>query len=446
MSADGTTHAPPADTTSNAADQSRQAPQPADGARQHGDARQPRGTPTRQEHADAMLAHPPGQAHEATSRAAPAGLDNRQTGQARPERTPGAASEAKPNPGLGAEVHTRQDHADAMLAHPPGHARKMAVPADEPPSPAIPSRPDERTGEAETARPQHQDSNPTRPSQSTEDVPASGPEQPQARPVRRDGEAQSHPEDQGDQADRATNGDRHPTARPEAGNPASGQPDAGTTTGPGDGDTQSRDRQNGPFPSPTTADARPTARGPHEGSDPDAARPQSATATTPGKRDQGDGWTQADRDRVRALYAEDFGPKPATAGRDRGVNVVGDKPVRSPGDASDLPPSGEELVETADEDDSRTEKFRNRLFKSIEDIDDTINDAAPVVQSVLLQPPPTGSPGVIADTHAHWMPESPPNATPSVGGIAELTLVASVLVDRAIHRARHKVANETGRS
>jgi hypothetical protein len=45
---------------------------------------------------------------------------------------------------------------------------------------------------------------------------------------------------------------------------------------------------------------------------------------------------KADRDRARALYHEDFGKQTAAGdigtGRDRGSNVVGDKPDKSPGD------------------------------------------------------------------------------------------------------------------
>jgi hypothetical protein len=139
------------------------------------------------------------------------------------------------------------------------------------------------------------------------------------------------------------------------------------------------------------------------------------------------------------LYAEDFGPRPPAPGRDRGVNVVGDKPAKSPGDTSDLPPTGEELVETADEGKPRAERVRNRLYKSLDDADDSINNAATSAKAYLEQPPPTGHPGVIADTHAHWAPESPQDATPSVESVAELILVAGVLVDQAILKARHKI-------
>jgi hypothetical protein len=145
------------------------------------------------------------------------------------------------------------------------------------------------------------------------------------------------------------------------------------------------------------------------------------------------------------LYAEDFATRHATAGRDRGFNVVGDKPVKSPGDTSDLPPTGGELVEMEDKDASRTEKFRSRLYKSLEDIDDAINDTAPAVQGAMIQPPPAGSPGVMVDTHSHWSPEAAPDATPSVGGVAEVALVVGVLVDQVVHRIRHKVSTETGR-
>jgi microcystin degradation protein MlrC len=125
--------------------------------------------------------------------------------------------------------------------------------------------------------------------------------------------------------------------------------------------------------------------------------------------------------------------------------VVGDKPDKSPGDTSDLPPSGEELVETADEEASRAEKLGNRFFKRLEDVDDAVNDAAPSVQQVLDQRTPAGHPAVLADVHSHWAPESVSDAAPSVGGIAEVVLVLGVLADRAIHWGANKVAHKTGR-
>jgi hypothetical protein len=156
-----------------------------------------------------------------------------------------------------------------------------------------------------------------------------------------------------------------------------------------------------------------------------------------------------DQERARALYREEFGPlaaahKPAS-GWDRGANVVGGKPDRSPGDTSDLPPTGEELVETADKEASRPEKLRNQFFKRLEDVDDSINDVAPEAQQILEQQRPTGHPAVVADVHSHWVPESVPDATPSVGSIAEVVLVLGVLADRAIHWSTRKVADKTGR-
>lgn len=71
-----------------------------------------------------------------------------------------------------------------------------------------------------------------------------------------------------------------------------------------------------------------------------ARPPIERAAAPPERRDDGYSWPppQADRDSARALYREDFGTK-ATAdsarhGRDRGINVIGDKPDRSPGDTS----------------------------------------------------------------------------------------------------------------
>jgi hypothetical protein len=124
--------------------------------------------------------------------------------------------------------------------------------------------------------------------------------------------------------------------------------------------------------------------------------------------------------------------------------VIGDEPDRSPGDTSDLPPSGEELVETADEDAPRTEKFRHQLYEAMEDIDDSLTDVAPTAQQILDQPPPTGHPGVMVDV-PHLGPEFTPIATPSVVGMVELALVAGVIAERAVHWGRDKMTHNAGR-
>jgi hypothetical protein len=343
MSADTPTRPPQRDASAGTADQVKPA-KPADAGRQHGDARprQPPDAGLRQDHADAMLTHPPGHAREAPTRDTPVGGDSRQAGQAQPERSTAPKAETGQRNGHRPETLLRQDHADAMLASLPGRTR------------------DGKAGE---------------------------------------------------------------TA------PATGKPPS------------SRDSHNGRPASTAAGDSTPHANNRHDA----AARPgETASSRAPGN---GDTWPppQADRDSARALYAEDFGSKHATADRDRGTNIVGDKPARSPGDTSDLPPTGAELVETAGEDKPRVERVRNLLGREFGDVDDAANNTGDSVQRILEQPPPTGHPAVITDTHAHWTAESAPDATPSIGGIAEVALVLGVVTDRAIQWGRHKVADKTGR-
>jgi hypothetical protein len=145
------------------------------------------------------------------------------------------------------------------------------------------------------------------------------------------------------------------------------------------------------------------------------------------------------------LYAEDFGPGHPAAGRDRGVSIVGDNPVRSPGDTSDLPPSGEQLLRMEDKDAPRREKIRSAVDRDFGDFDDAVNYFATSTQEILEQPPPAGHPGVVADTHAHWAPESASNATPGLVNVPELILVAAVLTDHAIHWIGHKVSEKKER-
>jgi len=235
-------------------------------------------------------------------------------------------------------------------------------------------------------------------------------------------------------------------SRSGEGVPAGGDAAGKIAAGSGDKRPPSPDTQNGQSPSSTTAEAQPDARDGHNQREPAGARAEGPAAPATARQGQDEGWTQADRDRVRVLYAEDFGPQPATTGRDRGIDVVGEKPVKSPGDTSDLPPSGEELVETADEDESSAEKFRKKFYEGIDDLSEGATPMVNAAREYLEQPPPTGHPAVVADTHAYYTPESPTNATPGVGDIIELTLVAGVLAERTIHWGRRIIADKIGRS
>lgn len=175
-----------------------------------------------------------------------------------------------------------------------------------------------------------------------------------------------------------------------------------------------------------------------------ARPPIERAAAPPERRDDGYSWPppQADRDSARALYREDFGTK-ATAdsarhGRDRGINVIGDKPDRSPGDTSDLPPSGADLLEIEDEDESRADKFRGELYREFEDVTDSAKDQAETVQDLLVRPPPAGHPEVAVNSGPAFGPEIPQHATPDAGSITELGLVLGVIGFQAGRWIHHK--------
>jgi hypothetical protein len=479
MSADKPTPATQTDTATTAADQGQQAGRPTGGGEQHADAhaRQPREKRTRQEVADVVLAHPPGRAPEATA-AAPSS-DGKQAEQAGKGHVPAQGPEGSQQAGHRRESRLRQEYADARLAHPPGYTSESAPPATSgqdvrhgghatsdrgaaparhqerhSPAPgestaAIPSQPHARAGEAVVAPSGQHRSGEVKPSQSGEGAPPSDQDRRHAPPVHRDEQPQSHPEGQDGQAgtpraDRAGD-DRRPTPSPEASNPDGRDVARKIAAGPGDERTSSPDSQNGQSASSTATESQQGARGGRDQRESAVVRPEGPTAPAPAGQGRDDEWTQADRDRVRALYADDFGPKPATGGRDQGVNVVGNKPDKSPGDTSDLPPSGKELLERAEDDAPRPEKFRNKFYEGIDDISQGATPMVNAAREYLEQPPPTGHPGVVTDTHPYFTPESPSNATPGVGDIIELTLVAGVLADRTIHWGRRIIAEKMER-
>lgn len=143
-----------------------------------------------------------------------------------------------------------------------------------------------------------------------------------------------------------------------------------------------------------------------------------------------------DLDRWRELYLEDRKSRPA--GWEQGVNVVGDRPDRSPGDTSDLPPTGDELVHMEPEDVSRLEKLARKTFEDFDDITDIAAKASNRAEQ-LLPRPPGGQAEAPVPSHPYFSPTAPQHAGVDAGSIADLTLVLGVIGFKTGQVVRHKV-------
>lgn len=82
-------------------------------------------------------------------------------------------------------------------------------------------------------------------------------------------------------------------------------------------------------------------------------------------------------------------PEDLHHGWDQGRNIVGEKPGRSPGDASDLPPAGQELLDTHG-DKPRKSEARRQLWDDGDDMVDVVQNNVDDVHDIFT-PPPTGS-------------------------------------------------------
>jgi hypothetical protein len=151
--------------------------------------------------------------------------------------------------------------------------------------------------------------------------------------------------------------------------------------------------------------------------------------------------TRQDRDHGRELYQEYL--KDMLSGRERGSNVVGEKPDRSPGDTSDLPPSGEELLTMENDDASRLDKARHWLSEEFEDIDDSVKETATDIHEI-FQHPPAGHPEVAVPVGPEIGPQTVQHGTVDPGGIAEIVLLGGVLGVAAGHWFWTKVLNREG--
>jgi hypothetical protein len=137
--------------------------------------------------------------------------------------------------------------------------------------------------------------------------------------------------------------------------------------------------------------------------------------------------------------------KDSTAGRDAGTNVVGNEPDRSPGDTSDLPPAGEQLLNVENDEAPRAEKLRNEFYKEFGDVTDAVSQEAGTVQQILERPAPTGHPEVPVPARPEVAPEAALHGTPDAGTVAEMGLVLGVMGIQAGRWVRHRLAELRGR-
>ena len=134
------------------------------------------------------------------------------------------------------------------------------------------------------------------------------------------------------------------------------------------------------------------------------------------------------------LYTD--GTRWSPGDQERGENVVGEKPDKSPGDTSDLPPTGEQLVDTAGDSGSRLERLRRELYRHSGDAQDALEKNTSLVHDVFSRPPtsslevsPVNRPSISETSHYGA----------DAGSVATAALVLAVLIDRGVHRlVRHR--------
>ena len=120
--------------------------------------------------------------------------------------------------------------------------------------------------------------------------------------------------------------------------------------------------------------------------------------------------------------------------QEQGENVVGEKPDRSPGDTSDLPPTGDQLVDTAGDNAPTVERFRRELHRQSGDVADGLGKYTNLAHGVFSRPPA----GSYEVTPARTPYVSETHYGTDVGSIATAAFVVGVLIDRAARwLARH---------
>ena len=212
---------------------------------------------------------------------------------------------------------------------------------------------------------------------------------------------------------------------------------------PADQPGTARMEDAGPRTDPSVADQTDDERGTGRYLDEDADTPDDHPSgqdrpSSEQPAESADWPSQADRDRWHAMYQDYL--KDATTGRDQSVAVVGDKPDRSAGVTSGLPPTGEQLLHMEKDGASRPEKLRSKFLEEIGDATDSAKSVAQTTQDVLERPAPVGLPEIRVPAGPYVAPEVPLHTTISAGSVAELAVVLGVIVMQAGNRIAHRLA------
>ncbi len=150
------------------------------------------------------------------------------------------------------------------------------------------------------------------------------------------------------------------------------------------------------------------------------------------------------KDRPIDLYTD--GTRWAPGDRMPGENVVGQKPDESPADTSDLPPSGEQLLDMEDDKLSRFEALRRETEKeeNLDGLHSEVEQDANTIQKWLQDRPPAGR----ADQPVPASPQLSPAAhhyEVDAGNVAAMGLMLGVLSVEAIRWGHRRLDTLRGR-
>jgi hypothetical protein len=169
-------------------------------------------------------------------------------------------------------------------------------------------------------------------------------------------------------------------------------------------------------------------------------KPQDAREVAVPSGEREDSWPppQADRDRARKLYSEylaDVADADRQSHRDQGTNEVGSKPSQSPGDISDLPPPGDELIEMESSKKSRFAELFQEAEKeeNLDGLHDAVTESTSTVQRWLSARPPEGHAEQSTPTHHPYLTSGVPDHGIEGGDMAGAVLMTGVLT---VHAAR----------
>jgi hypothetical protein len=148
------------------------------------------------------------------------------------------------------------------------------------------------------------------------------------------------------------------------------------------------------------------------------------------------------KDQPVDLYTD--GSRWAAGERVDGENVVGEKPDKSPGDTSDLPPTGEQLISMESDKASRAERMRQEGYREAGDVLDVTSKWTDVAHGLLARDRPSGHAEISTRPEISAVPHQGINPGDAASALVLFTALGAEAIGLGVKSWHERKGHEDG--